>query len=196
MDFVDVDRKLNGQKQIGQKQMNNPKQVNSQVLFREVQKMNQIWIWLIIAIPVVLSWYGAYKQLLLGKPFGNNPAPDWMMFLLLLLFGILFPILFYSMKLVTEVRKDGLYVRVYPFHLSFKRFPFESIQNYKVLTYNPVRDYGGWGIRYGIKGNAYNMAGNRGVLFEFADGKKVKKLMIGSQTPEKLSEAIRRSIEK
>jgi hypothetical protein len=40
------------------------------------------------------------------------------------------------------------------------------------------------------------MAGNRGVLFEFADGKKVKKLMIGSQIPEKLSEAIRKSMEK
>lgn len=59
MDFRD--RKLNG-----------PKRVNSQVLFREVQKMNQIWVWLIIAIPVILSWYGAYQQLLLGKPFGDN----------------------------------------------------------------------------------------------------------------------------
>jgi hypothetical protein len=127
-----VDRKLNNPTK-----MSNPKQMNSQVLFREVQKISQIWVWLIIAIPIVLSWYGAYQQLLLGKPFGNNPAPDWMMFLLLLVFGILFPIFFYSIKLVTEVRKDGLCIRFYPFHRSFKRFPFESIQNYKVLTYNP-----------------------------------------------------------
>lgn len=186
-----VYRKLNGPKQ-----MSYPKQMSSQVLFKEVQKISQIWVWLIIAIPVVLSWYGAYQQLLLGKPFGNNPAPDWMMLLLLLVFGVLFPVYFHYIKMVTEVRKDGLYVRFYPFHRSFKRFPFEIIQNYEVLTYNPIRDYGGWGIRHGFKGNAYNMAGNRGVLFEFADGKKVKKLMIGSQIPEKLSEAIRKAIEK
>ncbi|AKB57240.1 hypothetical protein MSBR2_0724 [Methanosarcina barkeri 227] len=189
--------KMNNPKQTNYPaKMNNPKQTNSQVLFREVQKISQIWVWLIIAIPVVFSWYGAYQQLLLGKPFGNNPAPDWMMFLLLLVFGVLFPVFFYYIKLVTEVRNDGIYVRFYPFHRSFKRFPFESIQNYKALTYNPIRDYGGWGIRYGLKGNAYNMAGNRGVLLEFTDGNKMKKLMIGSQIPEKLAEAIRKANEK
>lgn len=174
--------------------MNNPKKVNDPALFREVQKMNQIWIWLIIAISIVLSWYGAYQQLLLGKPFGENPAPDWIILLLLLVFGILFPVFFHSIKLVTEVRTDGLYIRFYPFHRSFKTFPFETIQNYDVRTYNPIRDYGGWGIRYGLKGKAYTTAGNRGVLFEFVDGKKVKKLMVGSQVPEKLSEIIKKTI--
>ncbi|MGB9939394.1 DUF6141 family protein [Methanosarcina sp.] len=170
--------------------------MNAPVLFREVQKMNQMWVWLIVAIPIIISWYGAYQQLLLGKPFGNNPAPDWMILLYFLIFGILFPIFFYSIKLVTEVRKDGLSVRFYPFHLSFKTFPFETVRNYEVRTYNPLRDYGGWGIRYGPKGKAYTTAGNRGVLFEFADGKKIKKLMIGSQIPEKFAEAVRRGIKR
>lgn len=172
------------------------KREKDSVLFREVQKMDQIWIWILVAIPVIIFWYGAYQQLLLRRPFGNNPAPDWMMLLLLLIFGILFPLFFYSIKLVTEVREDGLYVRFYPFHFSFKSFPFEIIQSYEVRTYNPIMDYGGWGIRYGLKGKAYNIKGNRGVLFEFSEGKKVKKLMIGSQVPEKLSEAVRRGIKK
>ncbi|AKB78361.1 hypothetical protein MSHOH_1878 [Methanosarcina horonobensis HB-1 = JCM 15518] len=163
------------------------------VLFREVQKMDQVWIRL-IGIPVVLSWYGAYQQLFLHRPFGNNPAPDWMMLVLLLVFGILFPLFFYSLKMITEVRKDGLYIRFYPFHFSFRFFPIKTIQNYEVVTYNPIRDYGGWGIRYGLKGTAYNTKGNRGVHFEFAEGCKVKKLMIGSQVLEKLSEAVRRAI--
>jgi len=184
MDFTD--RKVNA-----------PNRMNAvPVLFREVQKMNQMWVWLIVAIPIIISWYGAYQQLLLGKPFGNNPAPDWMILLYFLIFGILFPLFFYSIKLVTEVREDGLSVRFYPFHLSFKTFPFETVRNYEIRTYNPLRDYGGWGIRYGPKGKAYTTAGNRGVLFEFADGKKIKKLMIGSQVPEKLAEAVRRGIKR
>lgn len=178
------------------KAINSPSGVKAPVLFREVQKINQIWICLIVAIPVVISWYGAYQQLLLGKPFGNNPAPDGMMFLLLLVFGVLFPLFFYSIKLVTEVRNDGLYVRFYPFHLSFKSFPFETIRNCGIQTYDPIRDYGGWGIRYGRKGEAYTIAGNRGVIFEFADRKKKEKLMIGSRIPERLLEAVGWGIKK
>lgn len=164
------------------------------VLFREVQKMDQALIRLIVWIPVFFSWYGTYKQLFLGKPFGNNPAPDWMMLVLLLIFGIFFPLFFGSLKLITEVRKDGLYIRFYPFHFSFRFFPFKTVKTYEVVTYSPIRDYGGWGIRYGLKGMAYNAKGNKGVLFEFAEGSKVKKLMVGSQIPDKLSEAVSRAI--
>ncbi|WP_440944766.1 DUF6141 family protein [Methanosarcina sp. T3] len=166
------------------------------VLFREVQKMDQVWVRLVVGIPVILSWYGAYQQLFLGKPFGNNPAPDWMMLGLLLVFGVLFPLFFYSLKMITEVRKDGLYVRFFPLHFSFRFFPLATIQSYKVVTYRPIRDYGGWGIRYGLKGTAYNAKGNRGVFFEFGEGSKVKKLMIGSQIPEKLSEAVSKAMKR
>jgi hypothetical protein len=143
------------------RRVNDSKRVSAPVLFREVQKVNQIWVWLIVAIPVINSWYGAYQQLLLGEPFGDNPDPNWMVFLLLLIFGVLFPLFIYFIKLVTEVRKDGLYVWFYPFQHSFKTFPFETIQNYEIRTYNPIIDYGGWGIRHGSKGKAYTITGNR-----------------------------------
>ena len=168
--------------------------IRNPVLFREVQKMDQLCIRLGVGIPVVFLWYGAYQQLFLRKPFGNNPAPDWMMLVLLLVFGVLFPLFVNSLKMITEVRKDGLYVRFRPFHFSFRFFPIKTIRSYEVRTYRPIRDYGGWGIRYGLKGDAYNAKGNRGVLFEFAEGSKIKKLMIGSQVPEKLSEAVGRAI--
>lgn len=168
--------------------------ISNPILFREVQKMDQLWVKLIVGVTVVISWYGAYQQLLLRKPFGNNPAPDWMMLVLLLVFGIIFPFFFYSIKMITEVRKEALYIRFYPFHFSFISFPIKTIQKYEVLTYNPIRDYGGWGIRYGLKGTAYNAKGNKGVRFEFVERGKVKKLMVGSQTPEKLSAAIDRAI--
>ncbi|AGF98509.1 DUF6141 family protein [Methanosarcina mazei] len=164
------------------------------VLYREVQKMDQLWIRIAVGIPVVISWYGAYQQLILRKPFGNNPAPDWMMLVLLVVFGAIFPLFFHSLKMSTEVRKEGLYIRFHPFHFSFRTFPIKTIRSCEVITYNPIRDYGGWGIRYGLKGTAYNVKGNRGVLFEFSEGNKAKRLMIGSQTPEKLSEAVNRAI--
>lgn len=110
-------------------------------------------------------------------------------------FGVLFPLFFHSLKLVTEVREDGLYVRFYPLHSSFRNFPFESIWNFEALTYSPIRDYGGWGIRCGPKGDAYNTSGNRGVLFELVEGNRTRRLMIGSQTPEKLALTVRQGME-
>ncbi|MGB9927659.1 MAG: DUF6141 family protein [Methanosarcina sp.] len=170
--------------------------INTSMLFREVQKMDQKWVWIIVLIPVITSWYGAYQQLVLGNPFGDNPSPDWIVLLVFMGFGILFPFFFYSLKLITEVREDGIYFRFFPFHLSFKKLPFKNIERYEVRTYSPIKDYGGWGIRYGLKGKAYTTSGNRGVLLEFTDGEKTKTIMLGSKMPETLFQAIRKGTER
>ena len=81
----------------------------------------------------------------------------------------------------------NLSLRFFPFHLSFHKIKLEDLVKYEVRTYNPIRDYGGWGIRWGSKGKAYNVSGNRGVYLEYSDGKK---LLIGSQKPEKFAEAL------
>ena len=62
-----------------------------------------------------------------------------------------------------------------------------TLKKYEVQTYRPIRDYGGWGIRYGRGGKAYNVSGNRGVMLELSDGQK---LLIGSQKPDDLANAI------
>ena len=48
-------------------------------------------------------------------------------------------------------------------------------------------DYGGWGIRRGRRGWAYNVSGNRGVLLQLENEKT---LLIGSQRPDELAAAI------
>lgn len=163
------------------------------ILFREEQRFNQWWLWLLILLPTSMTWYGAIQQLIFDKPYGTNPTSDTGISILLILFGILLPLFMYSLRLITEVRQDGLYVRFYPFHLSFRNYPYESINSYKVREYSPLKEYGGWGIRYGMKGMAYNVSGNRGVQLEFKNGKK---LLIGSQQPEELVSRIQVAINK
>jgi hypothetical protein len=62
------------------------------------------------------------------------------------------------------------------------------------ILYNPIRDYGGWGIWYGrgSKGNAYNVSGNKGVLLTTCDGAKV---LIGSRDTKVLAQTIRRRLQ-
>ena len=90
-------------------------------------------------------------------------------------------------RLITEVRSDGLHLRFVPFHLRGINIPFKSIATVEACKYNPIKEYGGWGIRRGPKGKAYNVIGNLGVKLDFVDGKR---LLIGSQNPEELAQAI------
>ena len=89
------------------------------------------------------------------------------------------------MKLITDVRSDGLHVRFYP--LSQRIIPYEDITSCVPRIYSPIREYGGWGIRWGRSGKAYNVSGNRGVQLAFVDGRP---LLIGSLQPEALAGAM------
>jgi len=93
--------------------------------------------------------------------------------------------LFHSLRLITEVWDDGIHVRFFPF--STHLFPFGNIRKLEVRKYNPLREYGGWGIRHGKSGRAYNVSGNLGVQLEFYKGKPV---LIGSKRPEEMARAI------
>jgi hypothetical protein len=119
---------------------------------------------------------------------GNNPGSNTIILIIWLLSCILFPVFFYKLKLITEVRKDGLHIRFFPFHLTFKKMPLGKLKKHEVRTYNPISEYGGWGIKWGPGGKAYNVSGNRGLQLEFIDEKR---LLIGSHKPEQLDTAVR-----
>ena len=157
------------------------------LLYREVQYFRQIWLWfLLLGISAVTIW-GVVQQIFLDKPFGNNPAPDALLIVIAVIFGFGFPAAFYKINLTTEVRNDGIYYRFFPFHLSFHMIKIQDIAEYEVISYSALKDYGGWGIRYGRRGKAYNITGNRGVQLKFLEGKK---LLFGSQKPEEFAMAI------
>jgi len=69
------------------------------------------------------------------------------------------------------------------------RIPLKNVVRAFYRAYNPIPEYGGWGIRTGQRGRAFNMRGNEGVQLVLASGKRV---LIGSQRPEELARAIQR----
>ena len=170
--------------------------MNQRDTFLEVQTFRKTWV-LALVLPislflVILFGYGMIKQLILGHPWGNRPLPDTALAVigpLGILFGTGLALFFYSAKLITEVREDGLYVRFFP--LTHHRIAFEDINQCEVRTYGPIREFGGWGIRYGRGAKAYNVSGNRGVELELSTGKRV---LIGSGRAEELARAIEAKI--
>jgi len=160
---------------------------NNNMLYREVQHFRQVWLWLLVLGIAGVTLYAMVQQLFLGTPFGNNPASDSVLIVIVIIFGFIFPIFFYLVNLTTELRGDGLYYRFFPIHLSFQRISLEDLKSWEARTYSPLREYGGWGIRWGAKGKAYNVGGNRGVQLELTNGSRI---LIGSQRPEELAQAI------
>lgn len=157
-------------------------------IFREVQRFRQWWVWLLVLFVAGMAWYGFVQQIVLKRPFGNNPAPDAVMIMIWVIFGVLFPAFFCSLKLVTEVRSDGLYVWFFPLQFHSHKISYTEVKTYEIHTYSAMKEYGGYGIRQGKKGKAYNVSGNRGIQFEFQDGKS---MLIGSQKPEEFAQALR-----
>jgi hypothetical protein len=160
------------------------------IIYREVQKFTQIWLWVIVFIITGLIWYAFIQQLLFQIPFGYKSMSNLLLLIFWIFFGICLPAWLLFARLTVEVRHDDIYLRYFPFHLSFRKISIEQLKRYEITTYRSIRDFGGWGIRYGLKGKkAYNVEGNRGVLLEFLNGKQ---LLIGSQRPEEFVLAIQR----
>ena len=161
------------------------------VSFRETQHFRQKWIVAIIAGITVLMWYSAVEQILLKRPFGNNPAPDIVLIVFWILFGVGFPLFFLKLRLLTEVREDGIYIKFVPINRRFIRIGFDEIDTYEIRKYRPIVEYGGWGVKYGSGGKAYNVSGNMGLQLKLKNGKKV---LIGTQRPEEFKLAVESKI--
>ena len=155
--------------------------------FTETQKLHQPWIFVVLGIIFAIFAWAFIQQIILGEPFGNNPAPDSILIISFLIPVLLLAALLFG-RMVTRVDEEGIYIKVKPFMFKWKYIPFTDITSYHSTEYSPIGDYGGWGIRLTFKGSrAYNARGNKGVKLML---KKGRHIMIGSAKPDILEKAI------
>lgn len=162
----------------------------AKVLFHEEQSFRQIGFWLIIACAMLAGPISVVVEifLLIGKEvdptkwseLGRSAA------ILVLADGIVLFWLLY-MKLITTVTEKGL--NLFYRGLYWKDIPIslEDVDSIKAVEYSPLFRYGGYGIRYVVKGKAYNVSGNQGVRIDYKNGKHI---LIGTQEPKKLLKAL------
>lgn len=178
---------------------NQPRGDGGPVLFHERQTLEHTWLRTIVVVslvcPVALFAYGLYQQLCLGRPWGDKPMSDTGLIVtaaFVTLIAVAVVLLVFITVLDVRVDRRAVHVHFRPF-LS-RTFPLHKIAEAYARIYRPIREYGGWGIRFSFRGRgrAYNAYGNRGVQLEFTDGRR---LLIGSQHPEDLADAINRAKE-
>lgn len=168
----------------------------SRAIFIETQKFDQLWIRLLVFLTTVpllgMLAFGIYRQIILGIPYGSKPMPDAVLiiiFVFILLLTVALNGLFLTLKLITEVTDEGLSYRFPPLIMKNRIIPKGEISEYTIRKYSPIREYGGWGIRWGSgrTGNAYNVKGNMGLQLQLRNGKKV---LFGTQRPEAFLAAV------
>lgn len=103
---------------------------------------------------------------------------------------LLFPALITALftRLDVEVRPNQLFIAFGPLHLIRKRIPLADIESVRGLTYRPIREFGGWGIRPRGSRTAWTIRGNQAVRVTLQTGKEV---YVGSRFPQRLEERIR-----
>lgn len=131
-----------------------------------------------------------YRQILLDpvietNTMGNPRLLATFMGVFLLFLSIYF--LFRSARLTTVIDETGISYRFSPFHFSFRHIKWESVEDWQVVTYNPVLEYGGWGVRFGKHGWAYNVSGDKGLQIHLKNGKCI---LIGTQRSNELKELL------
>jgi hypothetical protein len=153
------------------------------LLFSETQRFKTWWAWGTVLALNILFLYAILQQLILGKPFGNKPAPDFVL-VLVELFLLALLIFLITIKLQTSITGTGIGYRFSPFHFKERRIEWHELNDAYMREYNSFHEYGGWGIRTGSAktGKAINTSAssNKGLQLIFSDGRR---LLIGTARP-------------
>jgi hypothetical protein len=158
--------------------------------FKEVQGFRVWWAWAAIIALNILFMYAIIQQVIIGIPFGNNPASN-LVLLLAELATLSFLYFLYSIKLKTTFNEQGIHYRFYPFQRKPTFIEWNELSDAYIRHYNSFYEFGGWGIRTGSEkaGRAINTSAscNEGLQLEFKDGKL---LLIGTAKPEEIKRII------
>lgn len=156
------------------------------MLFDETQRFRQWWLWLTVLFPVAVAWYAFLQQIVLGAAFGDDPAPDALVWAFFVGAGLVLPVGFARIRLRTQVRPGEVELRFPPFRPRI--VDLDEVTAVFATEYKPVANYGGWGYRRTLSGNvAFSVSGRHGVRLGLPEGRH---LLIGTQRPDELVAAI------
>mgnify|MGYP000288902269 CR=1 FL=1 len=159
-------------------------------IFSESQRFTQGWLHLVNLGLFGFLLYCLYNWFVLGEAVGNVSETDRTGQIIVIAIMLLSIILIYMFQLKTTINKIGIHYQFLPINLSKKTIRWSELKKCYVRTYNPLKEYGGWGYRGSFgNGKALNVKGNKGIQIEFNSGKK---LLIGTQNDEDAQKVIER----
>ena len=162
--------------------------------YSEIQRFRQPWLWSIL-ISVWISAIGTLgfvvDRPLVQDIFNDNSSINDSGLKVLLILAIVLVtaliVLFAKAKLITQIDKKFISYKFFPLHKSYRKIDWKSVVKSEVVTYQPLSQYGGWGIRAGKNGKVFSVSGNRGLQIVLRTGERI---LIGTTKANELSMAI------
>jgi hypothetical protein len=93
--------------------------------------------------------------------------------------------------LLVTVETGGVRVGLGRMRLLRAYIPFGDVTGIESVTYRPLKEFGGWGLRGSRKKRAWTARGNQAVVLSTHDGRRI---YIGSDEPSKLEGRIRNAM--
>ena len=155
-------------------------------LYRE-RTWAPLWAWVALGIAFLLS-VGRLSYELYGITVLARSAEDWGAGEMTLITGgliVLFTlIVLVFMRLDVEVRSDHVFIGFGSIHLVHKRIWYKDIEGVRPTSFRPLRDFGGWGIKWRGKRTAWTIRGHQAVVVKLRNGREI---YVGSMFPQRLA---------
>jgi len=131
---------------------------------------NNRFFWIIIPALLII--------LFVNIPVANGKSNQWLHILISIAFSIVSIALIFLANLSVEINSDGISYQWFPLQFSKRKIAWAEIQKAYIRHYDPLLEYGGWGIKGWKKSNkAINIAGKIGLQLELINGNR---LLIGT----------------
>jgi len=158
--------------------------MEKEILFSEVQKFRQWWLWFILLATTLPLLGILIYQVVTGNPVGDKPASNGSLAVIVVLIALPLLFGFSYFKLFTIVEKDAIH---YGFGVKGNKLNEIRLADIASMDVMPYRSYG-LGIRLNRQyGTIYNTSWGKGLVITKTDGSK---WVIGTKRPEELKEAI------
>ncbi|WP_298778974.1 hypothetical protein [uncultured Polaribacter sp.] len=147
-------------------------------IFKEEQRFTHLWLIVLMTVSLIVP------IAIITKEYMQENASMSTNEFILTMNGILASAsIIFFFKLKTRIDEKGIHYQFFPFHFSLKTITWSEITTANVRTYDPIGEFGGWGLKGGFlwkksKGKAITISGDIGIQLVLKTGKK---LLIGTQ---------------
>jgi hypothetical protein len=137
---------------------------------------------------ITIVFWGTMVLVLVAMVRSGDGAPNERMVGALIVAAV--AIVIHSMVAGLTVRlfRDQLELSLGRVPVIRKRVRYDDILDLQSVTYRPLMEFGGWGVRFRGKKRAWTARGNEAVVLHLADETR---LYVGSDHPHRLEERIR-----
>lgn len=161
----------------------------TQKIFTETQRFNKPGVDFVLVAILIVFGYMYVQQEILNVPLSAEPAsPSGLLGGFSITLGVF--LLLKSLRFKTRIDGEGIHYQLLPFHFKMKTIPWQFVESASLRTYDAIKEYGGYGFRIGFsgKGKAYIFGGQIGLQIVYEG----RKLLVGTQSPQALEEALKR----